>query len=522
LQRDYVARRKKAYHGSSSESNNNNGNNGGGDDTIIWDGVSKIERELVGCCEQSEQQHDAPTTTTAGEGGDPSEGGALNVEKEVRFVGFLARDCHSMSSRCLALAILERTLETYLHELKEDEDDEDDEEEEENEEEEVDDDVASDDERDDDWKPGKRRSPRHRKNQQQERRKKQKPKDIKEEPEEVGRLEQFLAAGGLEVLNRWLIEAAHQEELPPPLPLKKAPPPGSNNKKPEQPTTSTAPPNTLSAPTRPLILPILRFLERIPFDKKIVVDSKINKQIRKLGRQVDDILEARARGKHRAEDLDNWTTEPTSAETDALDHVKEAVDAVKKSWEEMAKKQTEKFTDPFESLKEKMRERLSTLTQFEGGKIEKPDWLETQETTTKDTKKKALQKSSTQELALRERQAEREDLKNALRVAEDEHRARIARLRETLRKRKEENAPSNRHKNVSGKKVVWKDGLTQKNNRKRQVLEEVFVYIKNTPANPEIGTAEESLEENLEGDSKSDGLDVSMVSQNDDVDQSLL
>jgi hypothetical protein len=492
LLHDYVAKRKKAY---GTETNGNKHD--------IWDGVSKVERDLVCCCEKPEENED-----------DRDAYGALDIEKEIRFSGILARDCHTIPTRCLALAILERTLDTSLLEMEEEDDSE--KEDGENEEEEMEG-VASDDERDDDWKPGqkRRRSPRHMKDQQKRKRQRtnKEEKEDKREDEEVGRLEQFLAAGGLKILNRWLIEAADEEEQPP---LKS--PPGSIRK--PQPTGPKPPAG------RPLILPILRFLERIPFDKKLVMDSKINKQIRKLGKQVDGILEARARGKHRREDLENWTTEPTSAETDALDHVQDAVDTVKSSWEQMAKKQNDKFTDPFESLKEKMRERLDILTQFETGAIPKPDWLETQEPD-KDAKKKAAtpKRPNTQELAAKERKAEREDLKNALRAAADEHRERMAVLRETLRKRKEESAPSIRHKKAGGKKVVWKDDMRTQTNRNRKLLEEVFLFEKKLPAsrrgldeNVDDFEAEESTSSSSDEAARGDASTLS----DDAIDHSLL
>ena len=454
LQNDYVAKRKEAYAITKA-----NGDNNGS----VWDGVSKVERELVGCCQKPEKNED-----------DSDVFGTLDIEKEIQFAGIIALHCHTMAARCLALAILERTLDTSLHEIEEDEDEDEDSENED--EEELDEEiegVASDDERDDDWKPGKRRSPRRQNDVQRKRQKinDEKVKDKKEdedEDDEVGRLEQFLAAGGLKILNRWLVEASTEDVS---AALKS--PPGSNKK-----------PKPKTPAGRPLILPILRFLEKIPFDKKLVMDSKINKQIRKLGKQVDLILETRAQGRHRKEDLQNWTTEPTTTETDALGHVQEAIDNVKKSWEQMAKNQNEKFTDPFKSLKEKMRKRLEVLTKFETREIPKPDWLVIQEGG-KDSKKTTTKskKLSTKELADKERKSEAEDhLRNALRAAADEHRERLEKIRETLRKRREESAPSNRQKKDNGKRVVWKDNLRTQTNRNRKLLEEVYLFEKRFPA----------------------------------------
>jgi hypothetical protein len=493
-----------------------------------------VERDLVCCCEAAspeDAEEDVPTTT--------EEGGALEMEQEVRFVGLLARDCHSMASKCLALAILERTLETYLNEelvqQQQDQDEDDDDESSEdddgtNSEEEALQEVPSDDEEDDDWKPGsKRRSRRLRKKAPPNKRKrhrtntnangttntnKNNPTENEEQDETKKaaddddetweRLEQFFAAGGLLILNRWLTEATKDEPVPAPL---RKPLPTN--------TSSTSRSSTKPSATRPLILPILRFLEHIPFDKKVVMDSKINKQIRKLEKQVDGILKARARDEHRAEDLENWTTEQTSAETDALDHVKEAVDAIKTSWVDKGKhvEKRHKFGDPLGAFKETMRERLGVLTQYETGSIPAPDWLDTspEETTTTTTKKKGPPShtpkiSHTQELAANERRAEREGLQQRLRAVETEHRERVAKVREQLRKRKDENAPSNHRKTMAssssssdGKIVSWKDGLKTQTNRNRNQLEEVFVFVKDTPASGE----EEVEEETGKGDSNS-------------------
>ena len=159
----------------------------------------------------------------------------------------------------------------------------------------------------------------------------------------------------------------------------------------------------------------------------------------------------------------------------------------------MAKKKKERFTDPFELLKEKMRERLDLLTQFESGAIPKPDWLEIQEPSKEPSKKIAkAKKLNTQELAAKERRAEREDLQKALRAVENEHRERVQRLRETLRKRREENAPVNRQKkDGGGKNVAWKDGLKSEVNRNRGLLEEVFVFEKQLPPNQREGENDE-------------------------------
>lgn len=483
-----------------------------------WYGVTGIEQELVNCCEKQEDRD---------EGSDPSEGGALDIEKEIEFTALMARDCHTMATRCLALGILERTLHAYLLDVEAESAKEQENiipepaevpsekqaakevkdlqeikegtsvKEEPNEDIETEQRAASNEENDDGSTkpPGwKRRSPRHRKEADQRQDQQQQPPQKRQktaitkvekvpdktevsdmnrgdwiEGEEVDRLEQFLAAGGLKILNRWLIEASVYE--PTPVSIK-----GPHSSKSHSNNTEKPP------AMRPLIVPILRFLEKIPFDKKVVVESKINKQIRKLGKQVDSILEARARGKHRQADLENWTTDMSVSATDALDNVKEAVEIVKASWENMAKKQDEKFTDPFESLKSQMRDRLEVLEKFEQGEIGCPKWLELPGMNKEAKKSTVPRRTTTQELAAKERQAEREGLKNRLRAAENERREHVARLREQLRKRQEEAAAKPVVQSESTKKVVWKDGLRTQVNRNRKLLEETFVFIKESPA----------------------------------------
>ena len=521
LQRDYVARRNKA--------------NGGATPLHLWTGVSETERALVYCCEARDEARDeeflatatTTTTTTHGalgkRGNDPEYplmgGGALDMEQEMRFVGILATDCHSMASRALALAILERTLETHLWELEESqqrlranrpeegEDEGDDHEKEEEKQEEPEDGDEEEDE-DDEIKPGqKRRSRRLRKQEpkyKRTNRKEESPEGSsskQDQPmfdyEKWSRLEQFFAAGGLKILNRWLFEAYEDEVvLQPKLPS--AEKTGSSKMRPAKQATKEEPKLQASS-TRTLILPILRFLERIPFDKKLVVDSKINKQIKLIEKQVNGILDTRARGKHSPEDLENWTTEPTTSETEPLDLVKEAVDQVKKAWGEKAKKEKKTFGNPFDLLSETLHERLGAVVEFESGSAPQPEWIEFPD----DAKRKA--KKSRSELAAKERATERkirqnlgEDLQRRLREAEKKHREHLALMREKRKWQETSKVQALDFKKSSGgRQVQWKDGMKSKSVRNRKILEEVFVFHKNKPSNPEVEdmTEEEDVQD---------------------------
>ena len=87
----------------------------------------------------------------------------------------------------------------------------------------------------------------------------------------------------------------------------------------------------------------------------------------------------------------------------------------------------------------------------------------------------------TQTLAAKERLAEREELQKRLKNAVSESRERLTKLREQIRKRRGENLPTSasdsKPKKVKvGKRVRWKDGLTQKYQCNRKLLEEVFIF----------------------------------------------
>ena len=456
LENDYLTKRQKAFQSKLSDTD---------DHSDLWVGTSQLERQLVQCCENDEDNNNEHPT-------DPNEGGTLDKDKEIRFLGILARDCHTMASRCLALAILERTLETHLNETEEDLDDDTDAESQDGEDTEG---LPSDDEHDGDWMPGSRGKPRSPGSRRKQRQSNEKKTSLDQDGER-DRLDDFLAGGGLKILNRWLIDASTPVAVPSPKSST------SENAK-EPPALDLKP-----SPMRPLILPILSILEHMPFDKKLVMESKINKQIRKLEKQLDGILEARAKGRHRSEDLLNWTIQPPGNAADALEEVREAINAVKEAWGEMAKKNTEKIQDPFQSLKNRIRNRLDILTDFEAGRIQRPDWFVERE------EKKKKSKLSTKQLAAKERQSEREDLhkslraekerrerlQKSLRAAQDEHKLNIARLRQKLIKQQAVSESTTRGKRVGGKSVRWKDSMLTKN-RNRELLEEVFVFPKELP-----------------------------------------
>ena len=525
LQRDYLAKRHKAYHRHPSmedeklsENKNEDGyrdkpaDDGKKDQKTrpipsiqslsLWDGTSKVERELVSCCELFNDNDD-------GQDNDDMEGlsGTLDRKHEVKFVATMARACHTLSSRALAIAILERTIEAYLYEndpgneTKDDESDENDGDssssDDENEEAEQLKQMATDEE----WKPGSlgiRRSLRNRnkfgqpatksyrnKNSPQQPQPKKRKKIVKQEEEEeevvaadnnsVERLDAFLVSGGLKILNRWLIEAS----------VPSSSPPSTSASKTATSKSASAGKNLKRPPMRPLVIPILRVLQYIPFNKKLVMESKINKQIKRLGKQVDALLDARSKGRHREEDVDGWIIVDDDDDSDPLLFVKETVSTVKRTWEEsVATKQVEITIDPFEEIKSKMRERLDSLMAYEAGTIDRPEWFVLPEKEKKKESKKKLKAAkklnAIQQLAAKERQAEREELQKRLKNAVNESRERLTKLREQMRKRREENLTSSSSDSKPaklniGKRVTWKDGSTHRHYFDRKLLEEVFI-----------------------------------------------
>ena len=84
-------------------------------------------------------------------------------------------------------------------------------------------------------------------------------------------------------------------------------------------------------------------------------------------------------------------------------------------------------------------------------------------------------------------------MRKRLRAAQDEHREHLARLRE-LRKTQVESAPGRSSKGSGGKAVQWKDGMKSQTSRNRKVLEQVFIFVKNTPANKDMNEPAEDEE----------------------------
>ena len=338
--------------------------------------------------------------------------GALMRSKEAPFVTLLARSCHSPSLRALGIAIMERTMEQ------------------------------------DDWE-----------NSDYEWQ-----KELgKESKKEASRMSRFLSAGGLIILKQWLIDAM----TPVKQEIKQV---SSGNEVKKRKALQRT-----SSPTGPLLLPLLNILKNIPFDRTLVTETKINKQIRNLKKALDDAMSNKRKG-------DQKFSDPVAGGL-VVSQVQLAVDDLMCQWKESFKTTTIVAKDSFASLKEKMRERLLLLQEFEAGTSEKPAFLKSFEEAERLAKeRKAIAKLSTLELEERERKLDRERLLQSMQqekqAAQTKVKAKMEELRLKLREQSIKRQTDDHNKHVQPKRIVrWKDGCDHSDHvRQRSKLEEVFCY----------------------------------------------
>ena len=319
----------------------------------------------------------------------------------------------------------------------------------------------------------------------------------KDKERDKRRFELFFAAGGLRILNQWLIDAASHETTKSTNYVttsnrknekSSATIRGKNSNKNENATTALV----IRKPhaTRPIALSILLFLEHIPFEKKTVTNSKINKQIQKLGKKIALIKEDHQNGKSPKEDIENWTTQESVAHSEALARILFAVDAVKASWRVKAKiKGEKKQLNPFDTLQSKIKERLEVLNQFESGALStRPEWYRPVVTASVKRKAPPLKRK-----AMNEAEIEKLKIQKKIKQVQSRNQKSLQQLKEKLRRRKVEKshthsggAPNSVSSFSSNKKVTWKDGLRTQVTRNRQMLEEVFVFGSDLPVGEKI------------------------------------
>lgn len=473
LQHDYLGKRYEAYKALKQGKER--------EDDPVWSGASTTEKWLIWCCEMPEISGvEQPEFTLPG---------SLRRDRVLKFVGYLALYCHDVISRALAISILERTLEADLpameaHEAAE----------------QaaqkttismgapISSNIKTELEAKREVGPAAEGSPstRNRKRMLES----SSPSPTPEEtsttetvlPRKPDRLWQFLAAGGLKILDQWIDDASRPVTGP------KAPPK----------STKSAAANTKESPTGALLLPLLMLLRNLPFDKKLVKQTKINRQIRKLSKDIDVIAESKKSKK---------MTHPRAGGSPVV-QVQEALDDLKTNWnaQQKQKSTSEPPPDPFFAVNEALEQRLQEIEDYQAGKAAQPAWLATAFDEAPPRKPSPVKKPrpmSTEEMNRIDHQNERNRLlKDDLQKAEQERRDFHKRLREIKRKHAEQAKQAKAEAEVESltsstrrRRVKWLDGGTfSSQSHKRENLEQVFVFIKNTSAAEGLVTEEEEAD----------------------------
>jgi len=347
-----------------------------------------------------------------------------------------------------------------------------------------------------------------------------------DENNQPDRLTAFFLAGGLKLLRSWLVDAMAKV-------------PVSSSKEKEEPSdndrVTAAYEKFKPSEYGPMLLPLLELLSEIPFDKGLIMESKINKQIRKLSKQVDGLVQAFQRqhqGKDAAALLETFVDPGGSIGGCVVIRVQKVLNTLKETWENHVKELSEQreaknvaLVDPYESIKKQLREKLGVLKNLEAGKIETPHWVVKCEEMSLERQKKrprrtqvvarsrpvppaaaaaatTSKKEGKDVLAPKQREAERIALQDKLKAAQEERKAHLELLKNLNKKRISESqvqassqisnkaaaaaaaplvtatttaATAAVKRKVNGKSVRWKDGLSDDKIRNREILEIVYV-----------------------------------------------
>lgn len=480
LRHDYLGKRYEAYKALNQGKER--------EDDPVWSGSKTIEKWLIWCCELPE--------ISAVDQADFTLPGSLRRDRVLKFVGYLALYCHDIISRALAISILERTVEADLPAMQAF-------------------DAAlqkqgavtpgtnqssrtsltvNPDTRRDSASPTEGSSPTTR-NRKRRLETKSPPTTSETDdnattnlttlPKKPDRLWQFLAAGGLKILDQWIEDASK------PVTTAKAPPTGK----------ATAP---KESPTGALLLPLLVLLRNLPFDKKLVTQSKINRQIRKLSKEIDALVETKKTKK---------ATHPRAGGYPIVE-IQEALNELKTTWNAQQKLVTvgESPPDPFQAVQEALDQRLSEMKEYHSGKISQPAWLAKarEEPSRKEPPAKKKRTMSTEEMNRIDHERERSlRIKEDLQKAEQERRKYQERLRQIKNKHAAEQKQAQTAASQYGssrRKVRWRDGMSHVSaSKERHKLEEVFVFDKVSSAASglvsDAASTEEDEEENPPKDS---------------------
>jgi hypothetical protein len=334
LQHDFLGKRYEAYKsmdeansskgapGKTSvvaEDGSNKGKQQGYSRQPMWSGATGVEKRLISCC-------GVPQLASNDEG-DFTLLGGLRRDRVLLFVRYLSRYCLDISSRALALSILEQTIEADSPLVNNDQ-------------------VAA-------VTPtagtaaavaavAADTAP------------------LTPPPKKPDRLRHFIGAGGFNILNQWLTEASTLESADAGDP--KAPPAAPANK-----THAKSP-----SPIDPLILPLLLLLRALPFDLNLVKESKINETIRDLSKEIDALVVNDAKGddfspKSTMPNEQPWDTTHPKADASTVHEVQEAINNLKDTWRKCHKKavrtgaSTNSTPKPFQAVQDVLTERLQEL-----------------------------------------------------------------------------------------------------------------------------------------------------------------
>ena len=212
----------------------------------------------------------------------------------------------------------------------------------------------------------------------------------------VSRMANFLSAGGLKILSQWLVDSFTPIQKPvSQSPSKKGKDSGNKRKRQKEPAEVKTEPET--SPTGPLILPLLSILQSIPFQYDLITECKINKQVKKLKKNVERVIGADSSKKSAIEKklsaMKAECSHPNSGGMPVIEvyrQIETLIDTWIKAMNE-EKKRPENATsgsadnsskqigkqenNVYRSLQSKMSDRLESLSSYEAGKAPKPSWL---------------------------------------------------------------------------------------------------------------------------------------------------
>lgn len=205
----------------------------------------------------------------------------------------------------------------------------------------------------------------------------------------------FLSAGGLKILSQWLVDSFTPIQKPvSQSPSKKGKDSGNKRKRQKEPAEVKTEPET--SPTGPLILPLLSILQSIPFQYDLITECKINKQVKKLKKNVERVIGADSSKKSAIEKklsaMKAECSHPNSGGMPVIEVYRQieklidtwikAMNEEKKRSENAASGSADKSgrnekqqNSVHRSLQAKMLDRLENLSSYEAGKAPKPSWL---------------------------------------------------------------------------------------------------------------------------------------------------